>query len=190
MCKLLQLLLVVLLGQFTVSAAERTKGAVSITTTPKFEERGQFTYLIIGDAKHSYDVAWAMPPGLSFVPVSIETNRVYTFTVVEEPYKSIKITKLTRVQQQGKIIYDVEVCEVHKTRMEHKKVRIAYGLIMPSPGQPTADDERELFPHWREISFGGCCIEPDSPKAEKIYVCSQCKVAHEKWTKNRQNPKK
>jgi len=81
----------------------------------------------------------------------------------------------------SKTIYDIEVCEVHKTRMEHKEVRIAYGLIRPGPGEPSGDTERHLFPHRLEIAFGGCVTMPDSPKTKRVFVCAECKKGYDKW---------
>ncbi len=152
---------------------------VVITTRPRFADRGQFTYLLLADAKQRYEVAWAMPPKMQFVPVVLDTNRVYTFTLHEKPYRDITIPELLRVQADGQTIYDVAVCEVHKTKMELKEVRISYGL--PAPSVLPTDTERRLFPHCREQVLGGCVISPDSPKTEKIYVCSECKSGYEKW---------
>jgi len=152
---------------------------VVITTRPRFADRGQFTYLLLADAKQRYEVAWAMPPKMQFLPVVLDTNRVYTFTLHEKPYRDITIPELLRVQADGQTIYDVAVCEVHKTKMELKEVRISYGL--PAPSMLPTDTERRLFPHYREQVLGGCVMSPDSPKAEKIYVCSECKNGYEKW---------
>ncbi|HXU77287.1 MAG TPA: hypothetical protein VN794_12005, partial [Methylomirabilota bacterium] len=69
---------------------------VVITTRPA--DRGQFTYLLLADAKQRYEVAWAMPPKMQFLPVVLDTNRVYTFTLHEKPYRDITIPELLRVQ--------------------------------------------------------------------------------------------
>ncbi len=190
MRKFLQLLLLVTLSQIAGSAAEGAKDTINITATPKFEHRGEWVYLLIADSKHNFDIAWSMPPRFSLFPVSLQTNRTYTFTVLEEPYKDIKVPKVIRVRQDDKVIYDQEICELHGTQMEYKTVRIAYGLIRPKPGEPSGEDEKRLFPHRREISFGGCCVEPDSPKTEKVFVCGQCKAAYENWKKEHPNTKK
>jgi hypothetical protein len=152
---------------------------VIITTRPTFADRGQFIYLVLADDKHRYEVAWAMRPKMQFVPVELDTNRVYTFTLHEKPYRNITIPELLRVQADGQTIYDVEVCEVHKTKMQLKEVRISYGL--PASGTLPTDTERRRFPHCREQVLGGCVISPDGPKTEKIYVCSECKSGYEKW---------
>src|SRR5688572_27451792 len=79
-------------------AAERTARTVVITTTPRIEQRGQFSYLVIADTKHSFDISWGMPPDVQFIPVSLDTNRVYAFTVAQKRYRSITIPELRRVQ--------------------------------------------------------------------------------------------
>jgi hypothetical protein len=122
-----------------------------------------------------------MVPNVQFFPISLDTNQFYTFTVAQKPFYNFTTPELQRVELAGQTIYDIEVCEVHKTRMEHKKVKILYGLIRLAPDEPSADTERRLFPHHREYSFGGCCVTPDSPKTERVYVCSECKKAYEKW---------
>lgn len=171
----------ILLGCHAVSAAERTAQTVVITAKPRFEERGRFIHLVISDTNRSFEVGWGMPPDMQFIPVSLDTNRVYTFTVAQKPYHTITIPELRKVQSGGQTIYDIEMCEVHKTKMEHKVVKIAYGLILPGPDSPSADAERRLFPHSREYSLGGCVITPHSPKTERVYVCSGCKKAYETW---------
>lgn len=176
----------ILSGCLGISAAEQP-AQVTITTHPRFVElRGQYTCLVIADDKHSYQIGWALHlPKVQFFPVSLDTNLVYTFTVAEEPeerFKSdIRLPRLRRVQLGDQTIYDIEVCEVHKTRMDHKRVEIIYGLVLPGPDEPSADTERRLFPHRREYSLRGCASGPDSPKTERVYVCTECKKAYEQW---------
>jgi hypothetical protein len=180
----LPLFLTVVLGCLAVSAAERPQQVaiikqVTITARPTFEDQGQFTYLLLTNAQHSYRFLWGMPQKVQFVPVTLDTNRTYTFTFEERPYESITIPELHRVQQDGQIVYDIEVCEVHKTKMEHEEVPILYGLIRRSPDGPSSEEERNLFPHERECSFGGCTV--GSQKTDWVYVCKDCKKAYEKW---------
>ncbi|MBI2440383.1 MAG: hypothetical protein HYV35_03325 [Lentisphaerae bacterium] len=178
---LIQLLLTVALSYVVAFAGEHVQQPVAITTRPRFDDRGQVTYLLLSDNSHSYELSWGMPPKIRFVPVTLDTNSIYTFTVTERSYKGIAIPELRRVQQEGQTIYDVEVCEIHKTKMEHKKVRILYGLILPGPDEPTGDAEQQLFPHRREHSLGGCVVSSDSPKTEMIYICTECKKAYARW---------
>jgi hypothetical protein len=77
------------------------------------------------------------------------------------------------------MIYDIEVCEVHKTKMEHKEVRIVYGYFLPRPDEPSYDVERRLFPHRREYSLGGCTV--NNLETERVYVCTDCRKAYDKW---------
>ena len=182
-------LLLIVLSCLAVSAADRTAETVVITAKPRFEQRGQFIELVISDTNRNFEIGWGMPPDVRFVPVSLDTNRVYMFTVAQREFHSISIPELRRVQLDGQTIYDIEVCEIHKTKMEHKEVRIAYGLILPSPGEPTGETAQRLFPHRHEVSFGGCVTKPDSPKTEKVYVCSACKKAYAKWKTENQKTK-
>ncbi len=177
----LQLLSVLAFGPFAASAGEPVIAPINISATPKFEQSGDAIHLIIADSHHSFDILWSVTPRVSFFPISLETNRPYTFTVVEDRYKPVRIPTLIKVQQDRKVIYDEEACEVHHARMQFKQVRILYGLIRPLPGEPTADEDRRLFPHRFEFSLGGCSVGPDSPRKTKVFVCTQCKAAYEKW---------
>jgi hypothetical protein len=165
------------LGCVALTAAAQT---VVITTKPGIERRGQFSYLVIADTNHSFDISLGMPPDMPFIPVSLDTNRVYTFTVAQKPFHSITIPRLRKVQLSGQTIYDIEVCEVHKTKMEHKEVQIVYGLILPGRDGPSADTERRLFPRSREYSLGGCIVGEE--KTTEMYVCSACKEALAWWS--------
>jgi hypothetical protein len=178
--RMFALLSSIVLGCLAVSAAERATQTV-VVTKPRIEQRGQFTYLVISDTNHSLDIVWGMLPDTQFIPVSLDTNRIYAFTVAQKPYRTITFPELRKVQSGGQTIYDIEVCEVHKVKMEYKEVKIHYGLPAFRPDEPSADAERHLFPHRLEYSLGGCVISPDSPKTEKIYVCGNCRRAYEIW---------
>jgi hypothetical protein len=127
-----------------------------------------------------------MLPDTHYIPVSLDTNRVYTFTVDQKPDHTsygaaITVPELRKVQWSGQTIYDIEVCEIHKGKMEHEEVRVLYGLIRPEPGEPSGDEEQRLFPHRHEMLLGGCVSWPNSPKTKKVYVCGECTKAFDKW---------
>lgn len=185
----LAVLLSILFGCHAGLAAERNAQTVVITAKPRFEQRGQFVTLIISDTNHSFDIGWGMLPDIQVFPVSLDTNRVYTFTVDQKPVRRISVPQLHKVESGGQAIYNIEICEVHKAKMEHKEVMIVYGLIRQGIDEPSGDIERRVFPHRREASLGGCIIMPDSPKTERVYVCSDCKKAYESWTSEYKKPK-
>jgi hypothetical protein len=171
---------IIVFGQLAARAAESSKPPVVITAPARLEQRGDWTWLTISDAKNSYELPWALQPHVG--SVALEPNRVYTFTIVEEPFHyRFPIPQVARVERDGKVIYDRETCEAHHVKMDRKVVRIDYGLIVPGPGEPTGETEHRLFPHRHEVAFGGCVVMPDSPKTEKVYVCSECKKAYDKW---------
>lgn len=170
----------IVLGCMPLKSAEQAPQTVVITSKPRFEQRGKFTYLAISDTNRSFDMSWGMLPDMQFIPVSLDTNRVYTFTVVQRPFRSITIPELRKVQLGGQTVYDIEVCEAHKTKMEHKEVKIAYGLILPGRDDPSADTERRLFPHRSEYSLGGCAVGEE--KTTKMYICSACKESFTWWS--------
>jgi hypothetical protein len=163
-------------------------GTAEFTTRPQLEVRGQYTYLVLTNEKHSCELLWAMDPKVEFFPVTLDTNRVYLFTVAERqriftlpqrPDRIISVPDLRRIRQDGKTIYDIEVCEVHKTRMEPREVQIVYGLFRRGPDEPSDDIEQRLFPHCNEYSLGGCTGMGE--KTERVYVCADCKKAYDKW---------
>ena len=184
------LLLVLVLGCDVCTAADRLTETFAITAKPRFEH-GALVNLILADTKRSCTIIWGIPPDVQYVPVSLDTNRVYTFLVERKAFPEYNFTNsaLRKIQLAGQTIYEIEGCEVHHARMELKEVSIMYGLVIPGPGAPSADSERRLFPHRREVSFGGCVSMPDSPKTEQVYVCARCKKAYGKWMADQQRSK-
>lgn len=176
-------ILLTIIGCAALMATDCAAQTVVITTLPRFEQHGEVTYLIIGDTNHDFTIIWGMLPDTQFIPVSLDTNRVYTFTLAQKTHSTVTFPELCQVQFGGQTIYDIERCEVHKIHMDFKEVRISYGYVRRRPGviEPSPDTEHLLFPHHREYSHGGCAVSDDSPKTERIYVCSECKKAYEKW---------
>ncbi len=152
---------------------------IAMVARPEFENDGTFTTLRLTDGECNYSVSWGMPPDVWFVPVTLDTNRTYRFTIMQRP--TVGLAKVRKVEENGQTIYDEEICEVHQVRMEHKRVRIRYGLIRPGPNAPDWATERDFFPHGREYSLGGCVSMPSSPKQTKVYVCGACKEAYSLW---------
>ncbi len=158
-----------------------------MTSKPRFERRGQLLVdLVISDTNQSFEISWGSAlPRMQFIPVSLDTNRVYSFTVGQKAFQNSTIPELRKVQSGGHTIYDIEICEIHKAKMEHKEVKITSDPRR-RPDEPSIEVERRLFPHSREYSVRRCVIsvggfEPDSPKTERVYVCSDCRKAYEKW---------
>lgn len=174
----------------TMAAADQV---YLITTKPGFSgPPGKYVDLVISDTNRHYRIIWGLlggRPEQLFVPVSLDTNRVYTFTVGERPFHNAAITELRRVQLGGRVLYDVEVCEVHHIPMEFKAVPVAYGLMRPNPDDPDDATEHRLFPHAREYVPGGCIVMADWPKTERIYVCRECQQAAAGWRAELQRKK-
>lgn len=106
---------------YAMSALANHGQSIVVTTKPRFVHHGDSVSLIVSDDKNSFDISWAIP-NVQFVPLSLDTNRVYTFTVDQKRYSRLTFPELHRVELNGRTIYDVALCEVHKTRMEHKEV--------------------------------------------------------------------
>jgi len=190
--KFIQLLACSACVQLSVHATDPFYQTAAITAPAKFEERDSFIWLVLDDAKRHYEMPWATSPRDLGI-VALESNRVYNFTI-EQEIKELPGVKwpsgsaftmtnetVVKVQMGGKTIYDHEMCEVHKARMEPKVAFIAYGLVKPGPDEPPYQTANQLFPHFREILYGGCCHSSDSPGTDRIYVCNECKAAYQKW---------
>jgi hypothetical protein len=70
-----------------VSAAESTNATVIVTAPARLETCiwDGTVHLTIDDGIHKYELPWAVPDyydGLA----ALESNRVYTFTVVDKPF--------------------------------------------------------------------------------------------------------
>ncbi len=101
----------------------------------------------------------------------------------ERPFYDWTIPELRSVRLDGETLYDIEVCEVHKTKMALKEAQIISGHSVRAPGAPSYDEEQRLFPHCREFA-SGWRPQSEGPKTERIYVCPECKKAFDLWKGN------
>ena len=75
-------------------------------------------------------------------------------------------------------------CLVHGTPRIQASVPIEYGLLMnDDPEYPVA--EEKFFPNTWHYVAGGCCVMNDSPKAEIVRYCPECRRIEAEWIKNR-----
>lgn len=141
---------------------------------------------------------------LSPFPFILEAGKIYTFTVEERPFPSL-VTQtptgsepvaeaeyvwypvLIRVMDGETSIFDMEVCEVHQTRMERREVPISFGLPPVMRGLPTLEEEKTLFPHRRDYVLGGR-VSSSGKRTETMYICSECKAAYDSWRKSHPEP--
>jgi hypothetical protein len=177
----LALTLLISLGCVDLTAIEK---AIVITAKPRFELRGHFMYLVIADSTQSLDIVWGMPPEIQFKRLPLDATRVYTFTVGQKAHRRFTIPELRKVESSGETIFDIEVCEVHKTKMELKELEIGYDLVAVlgvAPTRETREIERRLFPHHHDGLWGDCVVRVSRPMFEEVYFCADCKAAYEKW---------
>ncbi len=116
-------------------------------------------------------------PDIQFAPVSVDTNRTYTFTIKMELFAELRFPELHGIESEGQTIYEIEVCRAHNVKMEHKEVPI-YGMLSKTSNAPSDDEEKRLFPNHREFIGGFCKV---SPRVAWIYVCPDCKAAFAMW---------
>jgi len=176
-----------------------------ITVVPKFEKDGDFTDLIIDDGKMPISIYWSWDPkddaptNYPEFPVTLASDTQYTFFVEEQEYSRLKELgmkapyfidpkafmrtnhTLVRISLNDSILFDREVCEIHHRKMQRIDARIIYGLIASRQPYPTLGEVNSQFPHYQEVSFGGCVV--GAKKTELMFVCPDCKAAHKKWEK-------
>jgi len=178
-------------GQEPPARPQRIENRAEITVPAvfKFYQEGRWRYLILSNEQHNYMIPWPLDPRFNGASV-VQSNQVYTFTVVEEPCTTITVPvtnttapQVVRIRKDSQVIYDLEQCEIHHTTMERLEVPISYGLRPASTNEPSFLTEQRLFPHHREEVDGGCIILSTSPKTKDVYVCRQCQAAYENWKK-------
>lgn len=111
---------------------------------------------------------------------SLDTNQVYTFTLIDGAEKPPPGPRIVRIYQGTRRIHDAGRCDVHQRKMELRPQRITYGLYMP-PDRPSAEDEQK-FPHRQRVMGGGCLILPNQPLTELEFECEECNAAFENWS--------
>lgn len=159
-------------------AAEFTNRQVTVVVSPMFEQRGEWTCLIVSNATH-YFRFWTLPERERWTSFRLDTNSVYTFVVDDGRYTR----ELLKIKLQGNTLFDREVCDVHRVKLGNQEVRYVYGYVRPAPpapGEPSWETERELFPFRQRKTIWGGCI-PHEAKTTMVLFCSQCETAYQEW---------
>jgi len=142
---------------------------------------------------------WPREPYLFRRPsVTLDPKIKYTFTLERTNLsQSDDGAELLKIEKDGKTIFDGWICEIHRSKMELKDVKVIYGLAIPilhhglSPEQMSRM-RMAKFPHANEVVLGGCIVESQI-SAPKL-VCAECKKAFTEWvaldkaTANKQIP--
>ncbi|RYD81674.1 MAG: hypothetical protein EOP84_10605 [Verrucomicrobiaceae bacterium] len=171
-----------------------------VIATAEFKKRDDAAFLVIKDGTETIDILWSFDllgeTRRSF-PVTLSSGTRYVFTIEEEQYSPLEEAgmrlpdsidrkhfmstrqTLVRISLGEQVLFDREICEVHNRKMKRIDAPIIYGLVWHEGKHPTREVYKSRFPHYREISFGGCCIAPQ--KTELMFVCGDCKTAHAKW---------
>ncbi|RYX84694.1 hypothetical protein EON83_08645 [bacterium] len=96
-------------------------------------------------------------------------------------YSRIKQSTQPQVAPLSETEQKRTICELHKTPLQVDEVSITYGLVGFPAGYYEAS-QRE-FPNANSSLVGGCIIAPDSPKAQAVKFCPQCREAEANWGK-------
>jgi hypothetical protein len=79
---------------------------------------------------------------------------------------------------------DPEICPVHEIKMEHKELRLVYGM----PSKAEFEEMRVAktqFPYGKDYLLAGCVVRP--AKTVKGHVCPKCVEAREAWLQARKH---
>jgi hypothetical protein len=90
-----------------------------------------------------------------------------------------------KIFEEGRVIYDLSVCQVHGVQMGKEGVPIDYGFGGPRnyypsshAPEPSFDTRMQLFPNYVEMVYGGCVVfEPTA----MLYTCPRCRAAFTQW---------
>jgi hypothetical protein len=164
-----------------------------------------FHTLIFTNATRGFSFYWGAPGRPRPYNFELDTNQVYTFVMgqrvmemgtmhvleqglVKECPVRMTNAELRRIVQNGRVLFDLEICPVHAVKMAYRDVPIYYGLLLTPAGEPTFDIVQKLFPHHLEWIGGGCSMLRDSPTIGKKFVCDKCRAAYAKWKADHSAP--
>src|SRR5438128_1074866 len=115
-----------------------------IRCKPTFVRRGAAVNVLLQAATNRLESMW-YSSDFGLGRFKLNTNQVYTFTVLEGLDMPPAGPRIVRVRHRAETIHDATVCQVHHATMALKPQRFAYGLGWPS-GQPSQAEERR-FPN-------------------------------------------
>jgi hypothetical protein len=148
----------------------------SITGPAEIRQDGDWTWLEVSDGQSNFKTSWVNPL------VQLSPGRIYTFVVLFHPYTEPDVEKIF---QEGLIIYDLSVCQVHSVKMDKEEVPIIFGRgprnYYPNThgAQPSFETRMQLFPHYVEVIYGGCVAYPE--RTAMLYICPICRAAFTQW---------
>ena len=164
---------------------------IEVTAPAVFQETGRVKYLVVSDKAQKFQFALTVEGAngkpVALIPVQLVEKQEYTFEIEKEDLggkSGSAIPRLVKVSQDGKVIFDREICELHRRKMRSQSVRIIYGFPMRNPKDPKFEEEAALFPHRLKPLLGGCVV--GEKKSEDILVCPDCDAAYERWLKAKQ----
>jgi hypothetical protein len=75
-----------------------------------------------------------------------------------------------------------KICPVHHVPLKREQLGIVYGLVFdPCNTNDRARAAEKYFPYANSVIYGGCIIEPDSPRYEEITYCPKCREVEKTW---------
>lgn len=152
----------------------------SITGPAQIRQDGAWTWLEVSDGNNHFKTSWVHPT------VQLVPGRTYTFVVFSHPHWEASVEKIF---DEGRIIYDLSVCQVHDFRMGKEAVPVIYGYnshrkSYPSTdgAEPSFETRMQLFPHYVEVASGGCVNNGE--RTVMLYACPKCRAAFTQWAQH------
>ena len=146
-----------------------------ITCKPTFVRRGAAVHVLLQDATNRLESMW-YTSDFFLGRFKLNTNQVYTFTVLEGLDMPPTGPRIVRVRHRAETIHDATVCQVHHARMTLKPQQFVLGW--PS-SQPSQAEERR-FPNRHRV-FYDCVVKPKRRQTQLMYECAECNTAYGKW---------
>jgi hypothetical protein len=159
-----------------VASAVANAQIQSITGPAEIRQNGLWTWLEVSDGKSHFKTSW-VNPRMQLIP-----THTYTFAVLF-PLNTEPLVE--KIFEEGRIIYDLSLCQVHDVQMDREEVPVSYSRgvrnYYPSAHSavPSFDTRTQLFPNYVEVVYGGCTDEFEP--TTMVYICPQCRAAFVRW---------
>ena len=181
-------------ARFRYSAIQRDDGSISgviVNVKGKPIRGASVTITGVGsprDVKPNRDGHFELdlPPGT--YKITVKKPGFLTYLLIELEIKSggmfshvfrLEPTRASHAPPDDK----TKICPVHHVRLKRQRLGIVYGLVADDPcgSMERLWTEVKYFPYANSEIYGGCVIEPDSPRNKEVLYCPKCREVEKTW---------